>query len=211
MAVSLTICNLALGDLRASGIGDISEASLEAQMCARYYPHALQVLLDTNYAWSFATRIAALAERSTNDRSSEWTKAYSLPADCAQPLRLVWPANLSNVPVRRYWPYPWPANPNWGQDFVVEGGVLFTQVEGAVLEYASTDVDETAMPAPFKEALRKRLAAELAVPLRDSREMKGDLLKEAEIAKQEAIANDRNRQPTPSTMDDVAWARTYGL
>ena len=198
MAISIPICNLALGELRASAIADIAEDSIEAQNCARYYPQCLKLLLE-RHDWSFATRIASLAELSVNPRSSEWLHAYALPADCATPKRLVPPSDGALA--------CWPVE--WGQAFIVEAGLLYTHLQGATLEYSAADVPETVMPALFADALAYALAARLAVPIRDSREMKGQLLQQAELAATRAMADDENREPrhdVPFT-DEVTVAR----
>ncbi|MEO8375789.1 MAG: hypothetical protein ABI471_11225 [Sphingomonas bacterium] len=202
MAASITICNLALGELRASAIADIAEDSIEAQNCARYYPQCLKLLLE-RHDWSFATRIASLAELSVNPRASEWLHAYALPVDCATPKRLVPP--LEGVVAC------WPVE--WRQAFIVEAGLLYTQIPGALLEYSSDDVPEAVMPALFADALAYALAARLAVPIRDSREMKGQLLQQAELAAMRAMADDENREPRRDLpfSDEVMAARSGGL
>jgi hypothetical protein len=206
MAISITICNLALGELRAPPIADIDEATTEARECSRFYQHCLDLLLE-RFDWSFATRIATLAQRLANDRASEWAYSYTLPADLATPKRLfpptVLPSGLAVVP-------PFAVA---GQPYVVEAGVLYTQVSGAILEYSSGSVSDAAMTALFKDALVYALAARLAVPLRDSRETKGELLQQAELAAQRAIADDMNRQPSrDETVDDeVAAVRSGGM
>lgn len=206
MAVSISICNLALGDIRASAIAEISDDNVEAQNCARYYPQCLSLLLD-DYTWSFATRIATLAQLATNDRKTEWTYAYALPSDCASAMRLL-PSVNSSVTTGAYnWPYDIPINPLRLMDFVIEDGKLYTHISGAVLEYSVNTLEEVAMTPLFREALRKLLAANLAIPILNSREAKGDLLQEAQFARQAAIASDMNRQPNRDNLDEVAWAR----
>ncbi|MDB5710881.1 MAG: hypothetical protein JWL96_2951 [Sphingomonas bacterium] len=189
MTISITTCNLALGELRAAPIIDIAEDSIEARECARYYPICLRVLLE-RHDWSFANRRAALAELADNDRAAEWAHAYVLPAGCATPLRL--------VAANGYLP-----------DFIVENRTLYTQLGNAVLEYAANDVTDSEMPGLFVDALAYALAARLAVPIRDSREMKGQLLQQAEITFQRAVAEDRNRQPEHDAVgqDAVALVR----
>jgi hypothetical protein len=202
MAISITICNLALGELRAAAIADIAEDSIEAQNCARTYPQCLKLLLE-RHDWSFATRIAPLAELSDNPRASEWLHAYALPVDCATPKRLVPPVSDALA--------CWPVE--WGQAFIVEAGLLYSQIPGAILEYSAADVPEAVMPALFADALAFALAARLAVPIRDSREMKGQLLQQAELAVMRAIADDANREPqhdVPFT-DEVMVARSVGV
>jgi hypothetical protein len=203
MAISITVCNLALGELRAPPIADIDEATTEAAECRRYYAHCLKLLLE-RFDWSFATRIAALAELTVNPRASEWAHAYMLPATMATAQRLVppvggWPVAAGTLP----------AAPVLTRPFIIEDGVLFSQVPDAILEYTTREVSEADMPALFGDALAYALAARLAVPLRDSRETKGQLLQQAEVAAQRAMADDINRQPNRDmrAIDDVAAAR----
>lgn len=207
MAISITICNLALGELRAPPITDIGEASIEARECARYYPHCLALLLE-RFDWSVATRIATLAELSDNPRASEWLHAYALPADLATAKRLVPPAS-GWIAQRYYWPFDWPAPEDWWQQFIVEAGILYSQIPGAILDYSANDVAEAEMSGLFKDALALALAARIAVPIRDSRELKGQLLQQAELAAQRAMADDLNREPRRDRQggDSVSSAR----
>lgn len=206
MAISLTICNLALGDLRAPPIADAGEASLEAQLCNRYYPHALARLLD-DYTWSFTKRIAPLAALDTNERAVEWAYAYALPTDCSKAIRIL--PSTEVLLAYPFWgsPYTLPAMPPRWLDFVVENGALYTNVQDAVLEYALGSCDESVMPPLFREALRRLLAADLAMPLLNQPNLVGPLSQIAENARQDAIANDMNRQPRHDPVDEVAWAR----
>jgi len=182
MTISLSTCNLALGELRTAPIVDIAEDTLEARECARYYPQCLRILLE-RYDWAFANRRASLAELADNDRAAEWARAYILPADCATSLRLVTADGGTS-------------------DFIVENRTLYTQLGNAVLEYVASDITEGEMSGSFIDALTYALAARLAVPIRDSREIKGQLLQQAEIAFQRAVAEDRNRQPQHDVFSD---------
>jgi hypothetical protein len=209
MAVSINVCNLALGRLRAKRIADIDEATLEASECKIAYPHCLGLLLEL-HDWSFASRIAPLAAYSTNARSSEWSYAYGLPSDVASPKRLAPSFGLPFTPGYFYpWPYSWPRPSTWTTSYVVEDGVLYTQVADAILEYSANTLDEARMTWAFKDALAYSLASEMAVPIRDDRTLKGDLFKQAELAGQRAMADDANRQPQTDAAygDEVAFAR----
>ena len=206
MAISLTICNLALGDLRAPAIAEVNEASVEAQYCRRYYPHCLSLMLD-DYTWQFTKRKTTLAQLTTNDRSSEWAYAFALPSDCGQALRLVPSATVASDIIAWTMPYDRLVVPANFYAFIVENGIIYTQIADATLEYASNEAEETNFPPLFREALRKLLAANLAVPLRDDSNLEIKLLRAAEAARQSAIANDMNRAPMPAAIDEVAWAR----
>lgn len=205
MAISVTLCNLALGEIRAPEILDPTEDTKEAIECRRYYPQCLSVLLE-RLDWSFATKVATLAELSVNPRASEWLHAYTLPTDCATPKRLVPPVSGSIV---AYCGWVGGFEPT----FIVEAGILYSNVPDAILEYSANEIEEAQMSALFKDALTYALAARLAVPLRDSRETKGELLNQAEIAAQRAEADDFNRQPQRQVdeIDEVALARAGGV
>lgn len=206
MAVSITICNLALGDLRAPPIADVNEETVEARECRRYYPHSLAMMLD-DYSWTFCKRVESLAVLANNERSSEYAYAYALPSNCAMALRLLPSGTMASDYTAWGWPYNQVPQPSWWTAFIVENGVLYSNVQDAVLEYSINDAEEADFPPLFREALRKLLAANLAVPLRDDANMKRMLLQEAELARQAAIASDMNRAPMREPVDEVAWAR----
>lgn len=206
MTVSVEICNLALGDIRAPRIADIAEDSVEAGNCATFYPHCLALLLD-DYDWQFLKRTASLALYATNERATEWAYAYALPDDCGKALRLI-PGDTSAVDTTTTWiDVDVPYRPAFWTSFIIENGVLYSNLSDVTLEYASNAADESVFPPLFKEALRRLLGANLAVPIRDSRELENDLLKMAEAARQKAIAADMNRAPRSEMLDDVGHVR----
>lgn len=209
MAVSILACNLALGELRADAIADIAEDTPEARECSRYYQQCLDLLLE-RHDWSFATRVAALAALAVSP-STEWAYAFALPSDYATPRRLV-PSAYYGRPIWT-WPDDYRTALSWRQPYAIEGGTFFTDTPDAVLEYGTSDPAEAAMSALFLDALSYHLAARLAVPLRDDRKLKGELLQQAEIATQRAVADDRNRQPQrdETAIDEVALSRGGGI
>jgi hypothetical protein len=107
----VTICNLAL-----SHLGDTAEvtsikppdASVQAQLCARFYPMARNALLEMAN-WGFATRRVTLAEVANptldpDDSCSRgtWRFAYGLPADAVNVLAVI-PADASDDYEERLW------------------------------------------------------------------------------------------------------------
>jgi hypothetical protein len=210
MAVSISVCNLALGEIRAPTIADTREDTPEARACVRYYAQCLKLLLE-RHDWSFATRVASLAQLLTNDRASEWGYAFGLPTDLATPRRLA-PYGFA---MRPWWQWPdgYAYLPAWQQPFVIEAGTLYTNSPVAMLEYGTSELPEAAMTGVFIDALAYHLASRLAIELRDDRRMKGELLQQAEVATQRAVADDRNRQPqreVPDT-DEVTRARSWAV
>ncbi len=206
MAVSVPICNLALAEIRAPTISDIDEGTVESTNCAIFYPHCLDLLI-SDYDWQFLKRIASLALYATNERETEWAYAYALPADCGKALRII-PTDGSAVDTSlTAIDIDVPYRPEFWTRFIIENNVLYCNVSNASLEYATNEVDDSVLPPLFREALRLMLAANLAVPIRESRDLKEKLLREAEIARQKAIASDMNRAPRSEMMDDVGFVR----
>lgn len=198
MPSQLDICNEALAELPSASIASLDERSVEAQECARSYAPALQTLLEF-HSWSFANKRIPLAAI-VNDRTTEWSFAYALPDDCATPLKMV-PGFGSTVDIAYYGPwgdwerrgFPW--DMGLGRFYDVEGSTLYSHIENATLDYVSRDTAVTSMTAMFARALALELASRIAMPIKKSRDLKGDLIKQAEVAKQRAIAADMNRQP----------------
>src|SRR5574343_1420487 len=81
MASEVDICNLALAHLgNVANVASINppEQSVEASLCAIYYPAARDALLEMQ-PWGFATKRVALAQ--ITESWPEWDYAYLQPAD----------------------------------------------------------------------------------------------------------------------------------
>jgi hypothetical protein len=187
MPSQLDICNHALAELPSASIASLDEKSAEAMACARAYPQALQALLEF-HPWSFANKRISLAAV-TNDRASEWRFAYAMPTDCAMPLRIVPDPSVDACGPWRDW------DQGLGSAYDLEGSTLYSWVENATLDYVSRDLAEARMTSMFADALALELASRIVMAIKKSRELKGDLIKQAEVAKQRAEAADMNRQP----------------
>lgn len=212
MAISVSICNVALGELKAAFIADIDEVSLESKMCQVYYPVALNLLIDF-YSWSFLRATATLAQLANNDLAAEWAYAYAMPTDCAKPIRLIPTSDMSTMydvwdvfgPGLNYMLRRW-------SDYSIQDTTLYCNNDTVVLEYTTSNATEDRFSASFGYALSVGLAALMAIPLRNDRDMKAKLMQEAEIARDRAQAEDINRQPRNDlgVLDDVGMARMYG-
>ena len=92
----VTICNLALGHLGDTAtVASIKppDASVQAQLCARFYPMARNALLEMA-SWGFATRRVKLAEVALPAEVGTWLHAYAAPNAMVNAL-----AVLPNVPL----------------------------------------------------------------------------------------------------------------
>lgn len=222
----VTICNLAL-----SHLGDTAtvmsikppDSSIQAQLCARFYPIARNALLEMS-SWGFATRRVALAQVANptigSNGTGTWLYAYALPDAMINALAVL-PANAADDYQARFGYFgpdvqngsvacvpgslPGPMVPyDEPQPFALETNtdgsqIVLTNVVDAVMRY-TTLVDDTTKFSPlFVLALSHLLASMLAGPI-----LKGDA-GAAEAARQLTIfksfeglaeASDANQRKT---------------
>lgn len=203
MASRLQIKNMALAELPDAPIASENESSLQARETERFYEPCLKELMEA-HEWGFANKRVALAAI-VNDREHEWGYAYQLPADLGTPIGIVpdWSSIVSGVTpglsassiTSLYGDCPQVLTSEYLKDYVIEGTTLYSHIENAILEYGTATVIESQMTALFQRALALELASRIAMPLGKSRELKGDLIQAAEIAKARAMADDDNRHP----------------
>lgn len=200
MPSRVDICNQAVGLIGAKPIQSVDEQSLEARECRRFYPQVIATMLEGPHDWSFANRRVALAALVTNPRSSEWLYAYGVPADMGTPIRLIpdlvgsglgFPVPLPGEPYAETWATGGLYQAAW----LIENGVLYANVENATLEYGIKAVEEAVLTALAVDAIATDLAYRLAVPVKKDRALRRQLMEEADLAWQRAMADDANRQP----------------
>jgi hypothetical protein len=178
--VAVDICNLALsylGDMATVASIDPPEGSAQAQHCARFYPVALNLLLES-HRWNFITKRAYLAvvEKCYFDT---WQFAYALPSDATNVTsvlpKALYPVDYFRDALANYWGEIWPFDfeRNWQYDFQIETlngqQVILSNVCDAVGRYTVSTVQPGMFPALFTDALVWKLASMLAGPL-----LKGD-------------------------------------
>ncbi|WMW66721.1 hypothetical protein [Nitratidesulfovibrio liaohensis] len=161
----VSICNKALRYLGAPEIVALDQPSREADLCSRYYAEARDELLEHHH-WNFATRYTSLAPLAAVPPFG-FACAYRLPGDCLRVRRL-----------RGEPPFE-----------VVEARTLYTDAAPAEAVLTVRVTDPARFPALFVEALARRLAAALAVPLMNSSRTEqamlqrfGDALEAARVA-----------------------------
>lgn len=190
MTSAVQICNMALSHIGSDGrVSSISppDGSVEAGHCAAFYDAARTEMLELGN-WYFALKRAALAQ--TANESTTWAYAYVLPSDCIRPRRVLdTPAGLTvfNIGDRQFSP-----NDDDSAAFTLEGGVLYTNTEDAVLLY-TRDVTDTGQFTPsFSNAFGRLLSSYLAGPIikgNDGARM-GDAMRERAMAMAAASAAD---------------------
>lgn len=163
MASTVKICNMALSHIGSSAtISSINppDGSVEAGHCETFYDLARTELLEPG-AWQFSMKRAALAQ--VTNESTQWLYAYALPSDCMRALRVLWAGagvnvfNESETAVI--------ASDKGSANFDIEGTVLFSNEEDAVLVYVRDVTDSGRFTASFTSALAYLLASYLAGPI----------------------------------------------
>lgn len=198
------IANLALAEVPDKPIASLDEGSLQAREINRHYDQCVGELLE-EHPWTWALARVSLASV-TNDRSDVWGYAYAIPENCAyigkvfqtmdQPSPISNPcpgsrfasnslAGLGDVNDR---------NPGWRFELGEDAAVLYTDINGASMEFTRNDVLESKFKPQFVRGLSCRIAARASVGLNRDVAKRRELwqLAETEVAK--AKANDRNRE-----------------
>jgi hypothetical protein len=149
------ICNLALGWLGERAIASLDDEAAASgsreELCARLYPEALRSLLEAK-AWTFAVERLELAPAQATGLA-EFPSKYLLPATVVRVLSSDDGSGANDLEYRR------------------EGGYLFAATSPATLHVrAITLLEDASKYSPgFVRALAARLAADLALPLTESR------------------------------------------
>lgn len=171
------ICNLALshlGDEATVASIDPPEGSAQADHCARWYPQALDEVLQ-EHTWSFATRRIALANLSF--AYPMWQYAYAQPDDCLKffavlppeanddysiglPLPARVPFGDTVYPVVAYVPQAFETETDEDGNVII----LTNQIQ-AVGRYVVRITDTTKFSPIFVQALSRLLASYLAGPI----------------------------------------------
>jgi hypothetical protein len=197
MARDITqICNEAIADLPAHSITDIDDVRTEGRECKRHLNGVVADLIGM-HDWTFVKRRTSMAVV-TNDRPGEWAFAYSLPTAIVSPIVLVRDYAASSVPGYVVTPMLYAPVGYDLIDYTLADGVLYTNLESAILEYSIEAVEPTKWHPLFAQAVIRLLAARIYRPIlgekADTREW---LVKQeaAKLAMNEAIADDLNRYP----------------
>ena len=180
MATEIDICNLALAHLGDDAtIASLSppEGSAQAEKAARFYPIARNTLLEI-HTWSFASKRGNLAL--TTNSLDQWDYAYAAPADMMSPVAIISPSSQNDYATRMSaGDTPGGITSNYAptivagqytpQQFAVEGDLIYTNQEDAMLRYQAYITDPSLFSPLFVITLSWHLASMLAGPV-----IKGD-------------------------------------
>ncbi len=180
MATEVDICNLALAHLGDDAtIATIKppEGSAQAEKAARFYPIARDTLLQM-HSWNFASKRISLAL--TTNTLDQWDYAYAAPSDMMSPVAVISPSAQNDYATRMSsGDTPGGITSNYAptivagqytpQQFAIEGSLIYTNQENAMLRYQAFVTDPTLFSPLFITTLSWHLASMLAGPV-----IKGD-------------------------------------
>lgn len=196
----VAVCNEAISDLPAHPITDIEDVtSTEAQECARHLPGVVSELIDY-HDFDFVERRVALAEVA-NDRDGEWAYAYAVPDSFVSPVRLVRTYSSSSIPGVIVTPMLYWGGFDFGLptiNYLVADGVLYTDLEEAILEYSTDALEPNKWTPLFAQAVIRMLAARIYRPILGEKADTRELMFKQQMAQRavdEAVAADLNRNP----------------
>jgi hypothetical protein len=160
------ICNLALthiGDKATITSINPSDGSHQADLCARYYPLARDLLLE-RHRWDFTIRQVSPVALSASGRT-DWEYAYRLPSNFAGVIAVLAKDSTDDqISEGTAAPKPFAIESNIDQD-----RILYCNLKDVVLRYQAKITDSTKFSQMFVHAISWQLASMLAGAL-----IKGD-------------------------------------
>ena len=165
MASEVGICNQALSWVGGSLITDFADNTNEARLCDANYTAIRDAVLEA-HDWTFAVVRRDLPMSGTSPVNG-YANAFTIPSDILR---------ITDV--------------NDGQDWRVEGDAIVTNEGAAKIRAIARITDPNRFSSLFVQALAARLAADLAIPLSQSRALQQQHYQIYEMKLAEAVAND---------------------
>ena len=169
MASAVDIANSALNLLGASTISALTDDSKNARLCnQRYEPVRNRIF--RGHAWNCLTKRVQLAEDSSTP-VIEYSKQYTLPADCLRVLKVhngTTDSIASNI------------------DYAVEGRKIKTDEGTVYLVYVAIDTDPNNYDTYLQESISHQLAADIAYAVTNNATLAKNYMERADERLREA-------------------------
>ncbi len=188
---SVAICNIALGMVGGKRIQSIeSPTSFEEIMCSILYEPTVEEVL-RSHEWACAIHRQELAQLADPPITGDFGYAYQLPQDpyCLRAL------NIPDAPEAVY---------------IVEGRTLLCSLSQVKLRYIKRVSDPTQFDSLLVKAIAFRLAADLAVPIKDSQISFDQAIKMYELQLRRAATINALEREGPEPGDESFTVRDAG-
>lgn len=156
------VCNMALSHIGEGRITDINDDNETARLCRQYYDHSRTLIL-RQFPWGFARRIERLAKVDTFTPTGGYEHTYLYPENCLYVYRILDTEYVENK--QRYLAI---YKDLYSYDvFNIDNNtkVISTDVPNAYCDYIYNVTDPDLYEPLFMEALTRKLASDLAMPL----------------------------------------------
>jgi len=168
MTSEVEICNIALSNIRSSGINSLNESSLPAQQCKLKYAICRDVVLSA-VDWGFANRVEPLALLTAT--RFNWKYAYAHPTDCLYINKLILNYETFAQGVSNPYDTLSPNNPDLHKSVPYKvvniDGVkaIVSNNEELRIDYRSRVTNTNMFDTSFVQALAQLIASEIAIPV----------------------------------------------
>lgn len=179
----IQIVNSALNKLGAELISSFNDQTKQARIAKTQYPILRDEVL-RSHPWNFAIKKAELAVLNETP-VFEYTVASQIPGDS---LRIL------NVNIANY-------------EFAIEGRKLYSNFSPVQIRYIYRNETVAEYDANFVEALAYRIAADMAYPLVQSRQLSQDMMSAYEMFVSRARSFD-SQEGSPESLEADTWIRS---
>lgn len=168
MTSEVEICNLALSNIRSTGINSLTESSLQAQQCKLKYPICRDVALSAA-DWGFSNKVVPLALLTATQFN--WKYAYAYPTDCLYINKLVPNYETFAQGVSNPYDVLSPNNPDLTQGVpykvtTIDGvKAIVSNSADLRIDYRSRVTNTNLFDMQFVQALSQLIASEVAIPI----------------------------------------------
>jgi hypothetical protein len=154
----VAICNQALGWVGGNLITSLGDSSNEARLCNANYADLRDAVLE-DAVWSFAIKRARITKLVAAPEYG-FASQFTLPSDTIRVLNVQDGGNDTD-----------PDIPEWQR----EGNTIVCDRDVIYIKYIARITDTALFSSGFKQALAARIAADLSIPITQSRQVQSDM------------------------------------
>lgn len=202
MADETDLLNDALGQFGATTITSISDGSINANHCLRFYPSLRRALLRAHH-WNFALKWVQLAQDVTPPTAG-FAYAYTLPADCLKVVNYGGTAPTTSAIALVY--------PDSGirviTRYKIEGRKLVSNDGTVYIQYLRDVTNPDEWDGLFYQLVATWLASKLCMAIAKDAKLSFALFQQAQAMLMTATAVDgQEGSIEPYVVDDLLWGR----
>lgn len=173
MLTNLEVANSALYDINVEPLTSFDDPSKEARVVSAKFQGVLDEVMSTN-PWN-CNREITLMNYAKSEEMYGWKYAFVIPNDCLY-VRAIAPLadinQLAPETLKRFTEYS--MNQLTSQLYMKKGNLIYANEPYVLLVYSKRVKDCSQLPSYISKAVSKCLAAEIAYPLTQDRQIRAD-------------------------------------